>query len=448
MDRENTQENIRTEIFYLAWPAILEMVLETSVWMFDTAMVGRLTASALSAVGLGGQLMYTMLNIFSAVGVGCSAMVARYCGGGEYDRAEHVVGQSFLLSIIIGSIMFVTLYSIIPTFFNKLITQTDIAAQGIIYTRIIAVGGSIMVPTKVLNYALRGSGNTRVPMLSTLIADLFNIFGDYALIFGKFGMPRMGVAGAAIATSISQALSLCVSAGYLIFNKNGIKLKFADIRNIDSGIIKKLISLGVPASLYEFSDNGSRLISSLWLSRMGSIAFAAQQVSVSAESMSFMPGVGFSVSAATMVGQALGAGNEEKAEASTKESSKMAVIFMSIIGLIFFIIPGRLMSFFTNIAGVRNLSAKCIRIAAFEQPTMALSMALSGALKGAGDTKGPFYVTMISTWMIRLPLIFMSVFVWKLSIEYVWIITDLQFLAEALLMAFRFKKGVWKKIKL
>ena len=126
----------------------------------------------------------------------------------------------------------------------------------------------------------------------------------------------------------------------------------------------------------------------------------------------------------------------------------MAVIFMSIIGLIFFLIPGRLMSFFTNIAGVRNLSTKCIRIAAFEQPTMALSMALSGALKGAGDTKGPFYVTMISTWMIRLPLIFMSVFVWKLSIEYVWIITDLQFLAEALLMALRFKKGVWKKIKL
>ncbi len=442
------RDELKREIFYLAWPAILEMVLETSVWMFDTAMVGRLTASALSAVGLGGQLMYTMLYIFSAVGVGCSAMVARYCGAGERDRAEHVLGQSFFLSIIIGAAMFMILYNAVPFFFNRMIGQADVAAQGIIYTRIITIGGSIMVPTTVMNYALRGSGNTKIPMMATLTADLFNIFGDYALIFGKFGMPKLGVAGAAIATSISQTLAFCVSAGYLIFNKSGIRLRFGNIKNMDMGMIKKLISLGIPASLYELSDNGSRLISSLWLSRLGSVAFAAQQVAVSAESMSFMPGVGFSVAASAMTGLALGAKDEDKAEAATKEAAKQAVTFMSVIALLFLFIPRQMMGFFTDIPEVRSLSAKCIRIAAFEQPTMALSMSLSGALKGAGDTQGPFYVTLISTWMIRLPLIFMSVFVWKLGIQYVWMITVAQYFAEAALMALRYKRGLWKKIEL
>ncbi|TZE82428.1 MATE family efflux transporter [Calorimonas adulescens] len=443
-----SKDKIRREVFNLAWPAIFEMVLETSVWIFDTAMVGRLSAAALSAVGLGGQLIYTLLFVLSAVGVGSAAMVARYCGAEEYDRAERVLGQSFVLSIFIGALLLTITNASVGYFFNVLVGQADVARPGITYTRIISIGGLIMVPTMVLNSALRGSGNTRVPMIATLTADLFNIFGDYVLIFGNFGFPRMGVAGAAVATTISQSLAFCVTTGYLIFNKGSIRLKMNNIINLDYAILKKLISLSIPASLFELSDSGSRLISSLWLSRLGPVAFAANQVAVSAESVSFMPGFGFSVSASTMVGQALGAKDEKKAEQAAIESAKQAVSLMSIIGLLFLTIPYQIMGFFTNIGEVRELASRCIRIGAFEQPTMALSMTLSGALKGAGDTKGPFYVSLISTWLIRLPLIFMIVFVWKKNIEYVWLVTVFQFLTEAMLMGYRFKKGGWKKIEL
>lgn len=439
---------IRKEIFHLAWPAIMEMVLHTAVWIFDTAMVGRLSAEALSAVGLGGQLTYTVTFIFAAIGVGTSAMVARFTGSGETEKADHAAGQSFLIACTIGLFLGVLNYSGAELFFSYIMRDSEVVLKGINYMKIVSVGVVFMVPTLVMNSALRGAGDTKLPMISALVANTVNIIGDYVLIFGHFGFPRWEVSGAAFATTLAQICGAAITMGYVIWPKSEVRLKMRDIIHIDPNTLKQIISLSIPASLEEFSYSGSRLISSMWIARLGTLAFAANQVAVSAESMSFMPGYGFSVAASTLVGQNLGAKREKTAEISGWEAMKFSTLLMGFVGAVFFLFPGWLMGFFTNIKEIRDLAAVCIKIGAFEQPTIAVSMTLGGALKGAGDTKGTFLVTLVSTWLIRLPLIFLMIFILGKSLEYVWMVTVAQFFVEALLIGYRFWKGRWKKIVL
>jgi len=440
--------SLRKEIFHLAWPAIMEMVLHTAVWIFDTAMVGRLSAEALSAVGLGGQLAYTATFIFAAVGVGTAAMVARFTGAGEPEKGDHVVGQSFLAACVIGLLLGILNFYSAEIFFSIVMKDPKVASMGVNYMKIISIGVIFMIPTLVMNSALRGAGNTRLPMISALVANTINIVGDYVLIFGHFGFPRWGVNGAALATTLAQIFGAAITIGYVARTKSEVRLKIKEVMKLDLPTLKQLITLSIPASLEEFSYSGSRLISSMWIAHLGTLAFAANQVAVSAESMSFMPGYGFSVAASTLVGQNLGAKKEKNAEISAWEAVKFSVLLMGSVGLVFFLFPLWLLGFFTNLREVKDLAAACIKIGAFEQPTIAVSTTLSGALKGAGDTKGPFLVSLVSIWMIRLPLTFLVIFILGKSLEYVWIITVTQFFVEAVLISYRFWKGRWKDIRI
>lgn len=322
-----------------------------------------------------------------------------------------------------------------------------VVSLGISYVKIITIGVIFMIPTMVMNAALRGAGNTRLPMVSALIANTLNIVGDYVLIFGHFGFPQMGVKGAAIATTLAQVCGFIITISYLILGKDVIRLNLKETIKIDINVIKQLSKLSIPSCMEEFSHSGSRLISSIWIARLGTISFAAHQVAVSAESMSFMPGHGFSVAASTLVGQNLGADRVDEAEKSAWGSMKFALVLMSAVGAFFLLFSRQLMGLFTSVREVEALAAACIRIAAFEQPTIAIAMALAGALRGAGDTRGTFKVGLIGTWLVRLPLIFFIVFVFKKPITYVWIATVIQFAVEAVLMVLRFKQGTWRKIK-
>ncbi|MDD4569061.1 MAG: MATE family efflux transporter [Tepidanaerobacteraceae bacterium] len=441
------KNSLQRKITKLALPAIFENVLHTAVWMMDTAMVGRLSAEALSAVGFGTQLAFALVNIVAAMGIGTSALIARCIGARDLKRANRVVAQSFLVSSILSLLLAGLNILLAQPFFSSTMEDPVVVSLGISYVKIITIGVIFMIPTMVMNAALRGAGNTRLPMVSALIANTLNIVGDYVLIFGHFGFPQMGVKGAAIATTLAQVCGFIITISYLILGKDVIRLNLKETIKIDINVIKQLSKLSIPSCMEEFSHSGSRLISSIWIARLGTISFAAHQVAVSAESMSFMPGHGFSVAASTLVGQNLGADRVDEAEKSAWGSMKFALVLMSAVGAFFLLFSRQLMGLFTSVREVEALAAACIRIAAFEQPTIAIAMALAGALRGAGDTRGTFKVGLIGTWLVRLPLIFFIVFVFKKPITYVWIATVIQFAVEAVLMVLRFKQGTWRKIK-
>lgn len=439
---------LRKRILLLAWPVILEMALHMIVWVFDTAMVGRLSEEALNAVGLGGQVVFTVTFIFSAIGAGAMAIVARYTGAQQMGRAEKVasqaVGLGFLIGICIASLLFFSSELLLGYF----VKDAEVQRLGITYMKITSVATVFMVPLNVSSSIMRGIGNTRTPMIIAAITNGINIIGDYVLIFGHFGFPRLEVTGAALATAGGQIIGSLIIIGLLLSGVTGVKVNPGCMFRLERNEIRRMFKLSIPAALEEFTHSGSRVVSSLWIASMGKVAFAANQVAVAAESISFMPGYGFAVAASTLVGQQLGAGNKEEAEASAIQSSVLSVLLMSVVGLIFFLLPTVLISIFTDIPGVMEWGAKCLRVGALEQPFIALSMVMAGALRGAGDTRGPFMVGAISNWFVRLPLIYLVVFVFRLNVTFIWVATLIQFIIESGLMSFRFARSGWKDIDL
>lgn len=441
-------KSLTAQIMVLAGPAILEMLMHTLVWTADTAMVGRLTAADIAAVNLGAHMMFTTAMIFGALGIGATAMVARHIGAGEEKEASKLASQAvsigILLSIVVGSIGMVSSNWI----FRSLVKDPEVVAIGSMYLRIVLIGVFFLIPQMIGNAIIRGSGNTFVPFLSAVFANVFNIMADYVLIFGKFGFPELGSQGAAIATGTAQILGAMVTFYFLFSHKGKIKLRLREMHLFELEKLKKLIKLSVPAGMEVFMNEGSRLLSSFWIAQLGTVAYAAHSLSVAAESVSFMPGYGFAVAAATMVGQQMGAGNLDMALKSTRRSILLAAILMGSIGTMFFVFPFQIMRLFSNQIDTVELASECLRIGAFEQIPIAIAMVTSGALKGAGDTKGPFCVSLITNLGVRLPLIFLAVFVFDLPVTYVWWISVTQYVLEAFLMTIRYQKGKWKTIKL
>lgn len=436
------------QIFILALPAIGEMLLHTLVWTADTAMVGRLTPADITGVSLGAQIMFTMSNIMGAVGVGATALVARNIGAKNKERAEYIAGLSLSLGIIIALVLGVLGIIFSTSIYKAIVDDTMVIKIGSQYTKIVFVGAFFLIPLIICSAVLRAAGNTVVPMISALAANTFNIVGDYVLIFGKFGFPALGAKGAAIATALAQAIGFFICLFYLIKGTNGIKIRRKNLFRFDKNSINSLLDLSIPAGMETFMNEGSRLLSSFWIAQLGTIAFAANSLAVAAESLSFMPGFGFAVAATTLVGQSLGAGDHERAQRIAKRCVFYASMLMGVVALAFYIFPFSIMGIFSNNRGTVDLAAICIRIGAFEQIPIAIGMVLSGALKGAGDTRGPFRISLVTNIVVRLPLVFAIVFLMKGHIGYVWAATAVQYTVEASLMIYRYRTGYWRMLEI
>lgn len=431
------------DVLALALPAVGEMVLYMAIWVFDTMMVGKYGGqTAVSAVGLSSEVLYTLINIFISVGisVGITSLVARRFGSREYDSAEEYASIGFFIGSIISLII-----CILTFIFTKQIlalggADTKVISLGYIYMRIICFGLLFNMLTSMLNGILRGYGNTRIPLLISLIVNVINIGLDWVLIFGKFDFPELGIKGAAIATSIAQIIGFLFAIIYML-NKSRIKIRIKYIRTLNIHKLKKLLALAAPSSMQEAAYDISRLLSTFMVMRLGQTAFASNQITTTIESISFMPGWGFSIATTTLVGHKIGEKNFKKAKEYAYACTLLGTLFMSLCAITFLIAPTTLISLFIKETEkeVIRLGSLCLMIAAVEQIPMGLSLILGGALKGAGDTKTPFIVSFLSSWFVRLPLMFYFIYILKVSVIYVWWITAIQWLVDGLIMFVLFK---------
>lgn len=433
----------RRLIWNLAWPAILEMLLHTLVWTFDTAMVGRLGAEALSAVGMGAQFLWATTFFFGAIGIGTSAMVSRSVGAGEPGRARNYAEQAYALGFLLGGAVWLLLRHISPLGFALARMGPEVTRAGMEYTLTAAPGAVFAIPLFVSNATMRAWGNTRTPLYITGTANLVNIVLDYVLIFGKAGAPSLGVRGAALATVIAQAVGLGLASVALFDPQGNYALRPLRALRPAPRQLTALAKVSAPAALEGLLMDGARTVGLVLVGALGTVPFAANEVALAAESLSFMPGYGFAVAAGILTGQNLGAKKPERARGFALETVKLCVLTMSVVGLSFLLFPKYILRFFTPEAAVVSTASVALRIAALEQPAVAAAETLAGSLRGAGDTRTPMWVTALSAWGIRVPLIFLAVRVLGLGLPWVWGITVLDWSFRAALLSWHFNKGRW-----
>lgn len=420
------------------------MTLYMMIWVLDTMMVGWYGGDVgVSSVGLSSEILYTFVNIFIAVGisVGVTSLIARKYGAKDLKAAEEYASLGFFIGSIIALLILILCFTFCKNILIIAGAKGEILKLGIDYMKIASIALFFNMLLSLLNGILRGYGNTKTPLFISALINIVNLVLDYMMIFGVKPFPELGVKGAALATLIAQVFGFAYAFIYNI-KKSKIKLHLKYIKNINFSSLKNLIKLSIPSSLQEGAFDISRLISTFMIMHLGSIPFAANQITTTIESLSFMPGWGFAVAATTLVGHKVGEKNYKEAKTYADTCTILGSIIMGLCGLTFLLFPKFLISLFiqSSAKDVINLGSICLMIASVEQPLMAFSMIYGGALKGMGDTKTPFIIAFISSWFIRLPLMYYIVYVLKLPVTYVWWITAVQWTFDGILIIILFRR--------
>jgi putative MATE family efflux protein len=438
-------DSMRTKIkkvLKIALPAVGEMILYMLVWVVDTAFVGNYGGNnAVSAVGFSSEIIYTTLNMFVAmgIGVGITTMVAQNIGANNKDKAEEFLSQGLIIGIIIAFILTFVLGVFSEPILRFLGTSEPVLGPASGFMKIVSIGAFFNMLNGMLNSALRGTGNTIIPLVVSIIIIVVVIPLDWVLIFGKLGIPELGVRGSAIATTTGYIVGFIFLAIYFKYFSS-FKFRVKYFKRINREYIGKIVKLALPSGLQEGAFSISRLITISFIMFLGTASFAANQITTQIESISYMPGWGFAVAATALVGQRIGAKDYKTAREYAKISMVLGVGVMLICSLMFILVPEFLMKIFIKERETIELGRMCLMVAAIEQPFMALSMVLGGALKGAGDARTPFTLALISSWVIRIPLMYVVIYVLHLSVVYVWVVTGVQWIFEGMAMYYMFKR--------
>lgn len=432
------------DVLDLALPAVGEMILYMMIWVFDTLMVGQYGGNiAVSTVGLSSEILYTFSNIFISVGVsvGIASLVARRIGANEFDLAEEYASVGFITGGVIAFLIFLTAFTLCGKILTIAGAKGEVINSGIIFMRIASVGIFFNMIMNTLNSILRGYGNTKTPLLISLLINVINLGMDWLLIFGNLGFPELGVRGAAIATTSANIIGF-IFITYYMSKKSVIKPRLRYIKKLNFNKLKELLKLCIPSSLQQGAFDISRLLCVFMIMHLGTIAFASNQIATTIESVSFMPGWGFAIAATTLVGHRIGEKNFVQAREYAYACMTLGSIIMFFCSLLFLICPNFLIHLFINESEkqVIYLGSLCLMVASVEQIPMAISMILGGSLKGLGDTKTPFIISLISSWVIRLPLMFYLIYIAKLAVFYIWWATAIQWIFEGIVIFIAFKR--------
>lgn len=434
-------------VFDLAWPVIAEQSLATATHIVDMMMVGRLGAAAVTAIGLTLQPVFFSMALASALSVGTTALVSRFIGSNNSKSAASVLQQSVIISIIFSSVFAVFFYFMAPEVLDLMGAEQEVIFLGTGYLRIMTPGFIFMILGFIVTAALRGAGETKIPMQVNIIINILNVVGNYLFIFGKFGFPELGVNGAALATTLSRSFGGMVLLFITFSSYSVIKLKAKNFFSLDIQLIKRILRVGIPTAMEESVRRLAQMLFVRVIASLGTTAFAAHQIAINAESISYMPGFGIAVAATTIVGQNLGAKNPEGAEKGSFEAWKLGSIIMGFMALVFLIFPEQLIKLYTEDPEIIRSGALNLRIIAFSQIPMGTHFIFAGSLRGAGDTKAVFYSTAVSTWVFRLLLGYLLVHTFNLGLAGGWIAMVIDWTVRGSYVLYRFKKGKWKTIE-
>ena len=441
------------EVYSLAWPSVITMLMQTVNSMMDVFFVGNLPDSkqALSATGIGGSVIFLLVSLAMGVSVGTTALVARFVGAEDHESSVEAAGQSITLSLICGVVFGALFYAMRVWLVAVLLNASSSPVAVHLASQFLQIALMAAIPvfiTNVLMGAFRGLGDTRTPMIITSVMIGVHIGLNAILIHGRLGMPAMGVRGAATAFAFSVTTGMLCYLWFLRRSRLREALTAAHLKP-RAEWVWRIFRIGIPAS----AQAVMRQIGMMWFTGLlartveGTAAVAALQIGIRAESLAFMPGFGYSVASSALVGQSLGAKDVDRAERSAWAATLQGVIVMSVMATLFFVFARQLPTLFTPDALVRSLGTDYLRVNAICEPFLALSMVLMGAFQGAGDTVRPTYITLLTMWAFRLPFGWFLMFPMKMQTHGAWVSMSLTVIIGGLMSVALFRTGSWKRIK-
>lgn len=423
------------KLLELAIPATIENILQALVGFIDTLMISRLGLIAVTAVGISNNIFSVYLAIITAVGVGTSSLISRYLGAKNVDKATQIAIQSTVLSIIIGII-----FGIVTIIFNEQILNIMGADREVVYKALpyfnIVGGATVFISMlTVFGSILRATGDTNTPMIVNTAVNIINIVLDYILIFGLGPIPAMGMAGTAIGTVVARIIGSIIMFSKI--QQTALAFKFKEMFNKSN--FKELIELSIPAVLERLVMRVRQVVYFGLIVSIGVKTYAAHTIAGNIESFTYMPGYGLAAATSILVGNSFGAGKKKEAYEYGLLSMKIGSFIMTIGGIILFFGCPWFATWFTDDSEAIEKIIIALRIDAFAQIPLAISLISVGALQGSGDMKSPLYSTVIGMWGIRVIGVYILGIKLGMGIAGVWLSILIDLIMRSIFLIVRFR---------
>lgn len=433
-------------LWLLAWPLVVTMFLQFSVGLADVYVAGRFRPEVQGAIGFAGQMLFLFSVIANGLGVGLVAIIARYTGANNPAAAWHAARQGLLLAICIAlpfaaAGTFVSRYQEVFFFLAPQVAGSAAAllpyyAAALLPQTALTVAAAIFRARTSMHLILLCSGSTA----------LLNLFGDFALAFGWFGLPTFGPTGIALATIGSSLFGASLATGILVSQGMGHLTG-----RLDRTMAGRLWRLGWPVGALQLGWHLASLVLFAILSRLPSGAVAATAALTNGlriEAVLYLPAFALNMIAAVLTSRALGENDAVSAMRTGWTISWKAALVLSLLAVPVFLYSRELAAVLSPDPLVRELTHLYLRFNMLSQPFMALSVCLAGALEGAGDTLGTMKTVLLPLWTIRIPLAFFLALATPLGASGVWLAMVISMVIQCLLIIDRYRKGHWQTIKL
>ena len=430
------------KILKLSIPAAINSLLDMLQVITDLIMVGRISAFAVAAVGLGLQSLMFIFAVLTLLHVGTSALLSRFVGAGRMKRAS--IGLSTLLrfAFMLSLPVMVVWYFVASNIYVWFGTVPQVVALGEEYVQMLTWMMPFVFMKLVFVSALNSAGNTTMPMQVKIVSIILNVILNYLLIFGHYGFPELGVLGAAVGTVIVNILEFIV---YVILYIRG-KTPYLPVWHYSKSLLSRALKVGIPASFERALTFGSFMLFTVIIAHYGTEILAGYQIGLRVEGLAFMPGIGFTIAAMALMGQGLGAKKPQQAKEDVLLVLKYTSGFMFILSFFMIFMPEKIVWLFTDDAQTIKEASLYLRIVGVSQIPLAFNFVLSGALRGAGDSKRTLKINLISLWFVRIiPAFVLSWYFENILFVYLAMISDT--FVKAIWLWMTFQKGEWQKIK-
>lgn len=444
------------DIVRIAWPSFVELLLTQLVSMVDLMMVGsmggaanpQMGTQALAAVGLTTQPKFLLMAAFVSMNTGVTALIARYKGQGNKEKANLVVRQGLLFTFsvtVLLSVLGIVFARPMVIFMGS--TEEIVTKWATQYLQIQMAGFMTMALTSTITASLRAVGDSKTCMIYNMIANLVNVCFNWLLIYGNLGFPELGVAGASLATVLGQFVAFLIAATVILRGNSFLKLEMRKGFKPDRAVLTDMLGIGLPAMVEQLLMRLGIILYAKTVASLGTTAYATHQVCMNIQALSFMTGQAFAVSATTLMGQSLGKRRTDMAQAYTSRTRTVGFMFSMILAAVFVLFGKNIVGLYNSDPEIIRIGGQIMLIVAFLQPFQGSQFIVAGGLRGAGDTKTTATITFITVLLVR-PITAMLLVRAGFGLYGAWFaLAADQMLRTALVFA-RYKSGKWKTIKL
>ena len=448
-ENELLQGDIRKNLLRISIPTMLGFVLQAVYDIVDMIWVGRISASAVAGVTIFSTVFWLVEVLNEIIGSSSVSLITQSYGKKDMERTQVVVEQTLAFKALVAIVAAIIMSIILEPLLGFFTTDAEVLKSALDYGYIRIFFLPIMFSSYSVNTALRCLGDTKTPMKIMVVSAILNIVLDPVFMFDiipgtnipGFGM---GVFGAALATVISVVVAFLIGFYILLKGNEKLKISFKGLFKLDWEIDRKLLTIGLPSGVEVLMRNLSGIAILKFVSSYGTNTVAATGIGTRLFGFAFMPIIGIVMGASTIVGQALGAEDLERATDTAKFAAVVNVIMMSVLTIISMIFPDKIMKIFIEDPEVIKIGIPMIRLLIPSLILAGWAMGLGSVFTGSGYNT-PFLVSsIVSRWVVQMPILFLATKIFKLPVIFVWLSFFAAEIAEIIIVLYHYNKGVWK----